>query len=98
MNAKLPIVTTPAAENDLTEIWLNIAAENSRSADRFLDKIAFRIQQLASFPGSGPRRPEIATDARSLTIGNYIVLYRFDSERVEILRVVHGARDITTLL
>ena len=98
MSARLPIVRKPAAENDLTEIWLHIATESTRAADRILDKIAFRIQQLASFPGSGPRRPEIATDARSLTIGNYIVLYRFDSERVEILRVVHGARDITTLL
>ena len=96
--APLPIVRTPVAEDDLTDIWLTIAVENPRTADRFLEKIGFRIQQLASFPESGPRRPEIAADARSLTVGNYLVLYRYHPERVEILRVVHGARDTSTLL
>ena len=96
--APLPIVRTPVAEDDLTDIWLAIAVENPRAADRFLEKIGFRIQQLASFPESAPLRSEIAADARSVSVGNYLVLYRIYPERVEILRVVHGARDITTLL
>lgn len=63
-----------------------------------LDAIAARILQLTDFPESGPRRPEIAADARALTVGNYLVLYRTTPENVEILRIVHGARDVRTLL
>jgi len=94
----LPIVRSPAAEDDLIDIWQAIALDNPRSADRFLDKVGDRIYQLAAFPDSGPRRPDIASDARALTVGNYLVLYRHTPQKIEILRVVHGARDPTTLL
>jgi len=96
--AELPVVRSPAAEDDLTEIWLTIALESPRAADRFIDTIGFRIRQLAIFPDSGPARPDIAPEARALTVGKYLVLYRHNAQNVEILRVVHGARDITTLL
>ena len=91
------IVRSPAAQDDLIDIWCTIALDNPRAADRFLDKIANRILRLAVFPESGPRRPDIAPDARALTIGNYVVLYRATGKMVEILRGVHGARDMTTL-
>jgi toxin ParE1/3/4 len=96
--AELPIVRSPAADDDLVEIWCTIAFDSPRAADRLVDKIAERIVQLATFPESGPRRPEIAVDARALTVGNYLVLYRLSNERVEILRIVHGARDVTALI
>ena len=96
--AELPIVRSPAAEEDLADIWFSIALDNPHAADRLLDSIAFRIRQLATFPESGPRRPDIAADARALTVRNYLVLYRHNPENIEILRIVHGARDIMTLL
>jgi toxin ParE1/3/4 len=54
---------------------------------------------LATFPESGRQRPEIGAEVRALTIGNYLVLYRLAEQRVEIVRVrvVHGARDVSTL-
>lgn len=96
--ADLSIVRSPAAENDLIDIWCSAALENPSSADRFLETIANRILQLTIFPDSGPRRPDIAPDARTLVIGNYLVLYRHVPMKVEILRIVHGARDPATLL
>lgn len=63
-----------------------------------LDTIAERIVQLAAFLEPGPLRPDIAADARALTVGNYLVLYRLTPAHVEIVRIVHGARDLTTLL
>jgi toxin ParE1/3/4 len=96
--AGLPIVRSPAVENDLTDIWLSIAKDSRRAADHFLDAIAERILQLAAFPESGPRRPDIGADTRALTIGNYLILYRLAAERIDVVRVVHGARDISTLL
>ncbi|MER8367067.1 type II toxin-antitoxin system RelE/ParE family toxin [Mesorhizobium sp. M0991] len=35
--------------------------------------------------------------SRSLTIDNYLVLYRLAEQRVETVRVVHGARDVSAL-
>jgi toxin ParE1/3/4 len=96
--AERPVVRSPASEHDLIDIWCTIAVDDPRAADRVLDPIAERILQSGDFPGSGPRRPEIAADARALTVGNYLVLYRTTPERVEILRIVHDARDVKTLL
>ncbi|WP_292551364.1 type II toxin-antitoxin system RelE/ParE family toxin [Mesorhizobium sp.] len=62
-----------------------------------LDAIAARIQQLATFPESGPQKPDIGAEVRALTIGNYLVLYRLAEQRVEIVRVVHSARDVSAL-
>lgn len=92
-----PIIRSPAAEDDLVDIWLAIAADSPRAADHFLDAIAERILQLAVFPESGPRRPDIGADTRALTVGNYLVLYRLTEQRVEIVRIVHGARDVSAL-
>ncbi|MER8452368.1 type II toxin-antitoxin system RelE/ParE family toxin [Mesorhizobium sp. M1428] len=59
--------------------------------------IAERVVQLGTFSESGPKRPNIAADVRTLTIGNYLVLYRPAEQRVGIVRVVHGARDVSAL-
>ncbi len=96
--ADLPIVRSPAAQDDLVDIWCTIALDSPRAADRLIETIRNCILQLGTFPDSGPRRPDIAADARALTVGNYVVLYRSTPERIEILRIVHGARDVTTLL
>ena len=95
---RLAVVRTPAAEEDLIDIWCSIALDAPRAADRVLDRIADRIGQLAAFPDLGPLRPDIAGDARALVEGNYLILYRHDGATVEIVRVVHGARDPATLL
>jgi toxin ParE1/3/4 len=90
------VVFSPAAEADLDDIWLNIALENP-AADRLIDSVQQRTGQLSEFPELGPLRPDIAEAARSLNVGNYLILYRIEARTVEIVRVVHAARDLTTL-
>jgi toxin ParE1/3/4 len=84
----------PKAQDDLLEIWLHIAKDNVAAADRLLDRIASRCAGLADFPEIGPAREDIGRGVRVLTVGNYLVLYRANRERVDIVRVVHGARDL----
>jgi toxin ParE1/3/4 len=91
------LLRTPAAERDLIDIWTYIATDNPDAADRLLDAIGERIRHLLDQPRMGRMRPDIAADARFLPIGNYVVLYRLTDEVVEIVRVVHGARDVTSL-
>lgn len=54
--------------------------------------------RLADFRESGLARPEIGAGARSVAIGNYLVLYRVERDSVDILRVIPGARAIDGLL
>ena len=92
------IVRTPAAEDDLIEIWCAIAVDSPKAADRLLDAIVDRVTGLSGFPEMGPLRPYIAPEVRVLTIESYLIMYRLSDDVVEIVRVVHGMRDVTALL
>ena len=92
-----PVVFRPAAERDLDEIWLYIAFDNPAAADAVVDQIQKRTQQLSAFPQTGRLRPEIAEDARSVPVRTYLILYREAENFIDIVRVVHGARDLTAL-
>jgi toxin ParE1/3/4 len=91
------IVRQPAVKADLIAIWNYVAAESPRAADGLLGKIDQQIVRLADFPEIGSHRPEISFDTRVLVSGKYLILYRLKGETVEIVRVVHGARDLTEL-
>jgi len=88
---------TRQAEADLLNIWLHIAEHDLSAADRFFDRVERRCGTLARRPRLGTARPEIAADARSLVEGRYLILYRIVGQIIEIVRVVHGARDLPTL-
>lgn len=91
------ILRSPAAEQDLIDIWTFIAADNLDATDRLLDLIGSRIHQLANYPFSGAERNDIAAGLRMLPVSRYVVLYRIDEREVVIVRVVHGARDASAL-
>lgn len=88
----------PSAIRDLDDIWLHVALDDEAAATRLVERIARGVDRLADYPLSGPPRPDIAPDAHSLAVGNYLVLYRVGEESVDIVRVLHGAREITRLL
>ena len=90
----LSIVRTAHAEEDLIAIWLHVASNSEAAADRLLDRIEGRWQQLTAYPFSGPSRDDIAPGVRHLIVGEYLTLYRVGERAVEILRVLHGRRNI----
>jgi toxin ParE1/3/4 len=92
------VIHTLQAEVDLLEIWVYIA-ENSTpaTADRFLDSIAEKCHLLTTAPVSGQDRSDLASQLRSSPIGNYIIFYRGIEDGIEVIRVLHGARDIREL-
>ena len=91
------VIQTPRALADLDDIWMHIALDNPAAADRLIDKIGGRNGKLAEHPRLGPARPEIAPNARMLVIGDYLVLYRVNANDVNIVRVIHGARQLAGL-
>jgi toxin ParE1/3/4 len=89
------VIFTHAARQDLLEIWLYIAANNSEAVgDRVYDHIADSCRRLVEYPELGPSRPEIAEDARSLLVERWLVLYRLSGTDLQIVRIIDGARDL----
>jgi toxin ParE1/3/4 len=75
-----------------------------RTARRFLAEAEATFGRLASLPGLGtryePDHPRIS-DLRYFPVSrfkNYLVFYRPIENGVEIVRVLHGARDIPSIL
>ncbi len=90
----LPIIRTDRADEDLIDIWVSIATDNPAAADRVVDAIDRRWQQLALYPFSGVARDDIAPGLRCLVSGQYLTLYRVATDGILIIRVLHGRRKI----
>ena len=88
---------SPRARSDLTEIWGYIADDSVANADAFIDKLYATIQVLANQSGSGRRREELAPGILSFPFGRYMIFYRASQDAIEIVRVLHGARDIQSI-
>ncbi|MCE2839244.1 MAG: type II toxin-antitoxin system RelE/ParE family toxin [Cyanobium sp. 49614_E6] len=103
------IVLQPRAKADISEIWEFIAEDSDDQADAFIDLIdqkadAFidlidqNFQLLAQKSGLGRRRKELAEGLRSFPVGRYVIFYLPIPGGVQIVRVLHGARDIEAAL
>jgi toxin ParE1/3/4 len=91
------IRVSAAAKSDLEDIWLYIAQDNPEMADKFVGAIVSRFPKLAARPLTGRQREELSADLRSFPIGHHIIFYRPLEQGVEIVRVLHGARDLPPL-
>ncbi|HWF20295.1 MAG TPA: type II toxin-antitoxin system RelE/ParE family toxin [Verrucomicrobiae bacterium] len=85
------------AREDLEEIWIYIAVDNSEAADRLIHRLVSQFRLLASMPGMGWQRDDLASGLRSFPLGNYVIFYRSQANGIEIVRVLHRARDFPPL-
>lgn len=91
------ILKSPAADNDLHEIWWYIAQDNPDNADKLLDEIAETSSKLAQFKNMGRSRDELHRGLRSFPVGRYVIFYMPITDGIEIVRVLHGMMDIDAL-
>jgi len=84
---------SPFAAEDVEEIGYYVACENYTAAQKLTDRLFAVFAMLAENPQMGPRRKELR-DARSFAVRPYVVLYREVQDGIEVIRVLHGARDI----
>ncbi len=89
------VVFSPESAEDLENIWLYIAQDSPLRADSFLDKLykLFR-ESLAVFPEIGTERDYLDEGVLAFPFRNYMVYYRYDQEKTEILRILYGSRDL----
>lgn len=88
------ILKRPAAKNDLLDIWEYIADDSVNQADAFINKINQKLLTIASSPTIGSVRNELAEGLRSFSVGRYVIFYHPMSEGIDVVRILHGSRDI----
>ncbi len=83
----------PEAGKEIEDFYLNIARDSPSNASDWYFSIYDKIQTLKDFP----KRCSLADESRfyeyeirNLIFGNYRILYRIESQTVQILHVKHG--------
>lgn len=92
------VVFRPAAEADLLSIALSIADHSVDRARRVVTRLRQRSDILLRHPEAGRPRPELGDGFRSLSERPYVLIYRLLAGDVEIIAVLHGARDLPAAL
>lgn len=93
----------PRAARDVEEIadhLLEVEFGGPRLADRFVAAVNDGLRRLGSQPRAGPAFTSAESELRGLRLWrirgfpNHLVLYVARRDRIEIVRVVHGAMDV----
>lgn len=99
------ITTTRLAASDITDIATYIALDNPDAAYRFQEALGETLDSIARFPRRSryagrlklPGQLRVAPIIKPFS--RYLLFFHLiDDQTVEIVRVLHGARDISQLL
>ena len=90
---------TPMAERDLDEIFEFVDRKNPKAADKLWHKIRDQFRILSEYPDIGRPFDDLRPGMRGFTVERYVIFYRkiTKSGGIEIIRVLHGARDFPSI-
>ena len=87
---------TDTAQRHLDAIYHFIAQDSPAYAKRMVDRLTRRSVQIGEFPFSGRSVPEYEMEQiREVIEGPYRIIYYVKTDQIDVLAVLHGARDIT---
>lgn len=93
---------TPQAVADIFEIWSFIAKDNPAAAERVEEAIFRACDFLSDSPLTGHLRQNLtALPVRFWVVqpySNYLIVYRPENKPLQIIRVLHAARDLPDVL
>ena len=93
--AKLRVIFSRRAVTDLDDIWSYIAENASAEvASGVIAEILEAIDRLREMPGMGHSRSDLLERYRPWRVFQFLIVYRFDANRLFVVRIVHGRRDI----
>jgi toxin ParE1/3/4 len=90
-------IISAAASQDLDEISDYFLSRSLEAGDRFVNAFEQKCQNLVKFPNMGRSYADIEPSLRGVPLEGYIILYRVLSDGVEIVRVVSGYQDLSSL-
>ena len=91
----MKVLWTDTAVAQLQAIHDYLAQTSPDYAVRIVDRLTSRSIQIAAFPNSGRVVPEYdRNEIREVIEGRYRIIYLFEPAQVQVLAVIHGARDL----
>lgn len=84
---------TDRAERDLDNIAQWIARSSETAALKWLSDLDGKLSIIAQNPGIGTDRSKLRPGVRSYAFGNYLIFFKSTKRGIDVLRVLHGARD-----
>jgi plasmid stabilization system protein ParE len=95
----MKVLITRSAEAGLFEIGMRIADDNPSRAVTFLEELRQVCNRLGDTPKAYPMVERYRSSGiRRRVFHDYLVFYRVRLEKVEVLHVLHGARDYQAIL
>jgi toxin ParE1/3/4 len=82
---------------DLEEFESYISRDNPDAAARLIRLVRKKCELLSVQPGMGRDRSDVSSGLRDFPVGNYVIFYQTANDGIEIVRVLHGSRDISEL-
>ena len=86
------------AKADRNAIWLHIAEDRITAADRILERFDDVFRLLSDNPNAGPSRPRLGKGRRTFTVEGYVICYTVSPTAIDVMAILHGARNITRRL
>lgn len=88
----------PLAVKDLDSIWDYISINSEFYASKYIDRLEAACRRLGAMPGIGQCRSDtVFFGVRSVPEGSYVIFFEVGDDTVEILRIIHSARDMRRL-
>jgi toxin ParE1/3/4 len=88
----LQVVVSFRARSDILDIYSYLAERSPTAADRL--RLSERFDELREFPFLGPDRSELRPSLRGILVEGYVAFYLVETDRIVIVRVLDGRRDI----
>ena len=90
----MKIFVSDAADKDLLQIYAYLFERNPVAAGSLAREINSKFGNLSRFPFIGRERTSLGPGLRSIVAGAYVIFYTVDPDRIAIVRILHGHRDI----
>jgi plasmid stabilization system protein ParE len=93
------VVVTAEAEADLEQIAAYVAEQSPRSALTLVRELQESCETLLDAPRGYPLVPRYEhLGIRRRPVGRFLIFYRVSQDAIEVIHILHGARDHEPLL
>jgi toxin ParE1/3/4 len=85
---------SPAAENDLENIWLYTRRQwNLQQANRYVDLLSAAFAELTSSPMTAPACDHIRPGYRRFHVERHMIYFRIAPYGIAVVRILHDRMD-----
>jgi toxin ParE1/3/4 len=74
-----------------------VAEHDAEAASKLVKEITRRFVILRDYPHMGREQDKLLVNLRSFAVKNYLIFYQQFEGGIEVLRVLHGSRDIESI-